>query len=66
LPPLVLSHAIENQNSDFVKAKAQLALCLDEVRILIFDDTAEHSSGGNVQSFVPLNLTVVDPLLPAF
>ena len=58
---VVLSHAIGNQNSDFVtvySCKAQLALYNDEVRILIFDDPAS-TSGSYVHSFVPLNSTVI-------
>jgi len=42
---LFLGRIIENQNSDFVTVleyKAQSTLYGDEVRILIFDDPAEH------------------------
>ena len=42
LPPLVLSHAIENQNSDSLANKFQLALLANEVRVLIFDDPSEN------------------------
>jgi hypothetical protein len=44
-----------------IKVKAQLALCHDEVRILIFDELPmipPRNSGRNVPSLVPLNSTV--------